>query len=86
MSEDLTQIATFEDEATAEVLAGMLRGEGVPTEVRPISPLPGVVDEVRVYVPTSLAHRAKWFINSSKVSDAELDFAATGQLNGNEDT
>ncbi len=80
MTEDLTQVATFEDEASAEVFAGMLRSEGVRTEVRPISPLPGIVDEVQVYVPTSLAHRARWFMNSSKVSDEELRFAATGEL------
>ena len=80
MSEELTQVAAFADEASAEVLAGMLRSEGVPVEVRPVSPWPGLVDEVRVYVPTSLAHRARWFISSSKVTDAELKFAATGEL------
>lgn len=80
MAEGLTQIATFEDEASAEVLAGMLRGEGVPTEVRTISPLPGVIDEVQVYVPKSLAHRARWLMKSSKVTDEELRFAATGEL------
>ena len=84
MAEDLTQVATFEDEASAEVLAGMLRSEGVPTEVRPISPLPGIVDEVQVFVPTSLAHRARWFMNSSKVTDEELHFAATGELSQDE--
>jgi hypothetical protein len=84
MAEELTQVATFEDETSAEVLAGMLRSEGVPTEVRPISPLPGIVDEVHVYVPTSLAHRARWFMNSSKVSDEELRFAATGELEQDE--
>jgi len=80
MTEDLTQVATFEDEASAEILAGMLRGEGVPTEVLLISPLPGIVDEVQVFVPTSLVHRARWLINSSRVSDEELQFAATGEL------
>ena len=80
MAEELTQVATFDDEASAEVLAGMLRSEGVPTEVRPISPIPGIVDEVQVYVPTSLAHRARWLMKSSKVSDEELQFAATGEI------
>ncbi len=84
MTEDLTQVATFEDEASAEILAGMLRSEGVPTEIRLISPLPGIVDEVQVYVPTSLAHRARWFMNSSKVTDEELRFAATGELGQDE--
>ncbi|MDJ0908487.1 MAG: hypothetical protein QNI99_04815 [Woeseiaceae bacterium] len=86
MSEDLTQVATLKDEASAEALAGMLRSEGVPVNVRPVvlSPLPDLVHEVQILVPDSLAHRARWFINSSKVSDAELRFAATGEL-GRED-
>jgi len=84
MTEDLTQVATFDDEVSAEVLAGMLRSEGVPTEVRPISPLPGIVDEVQVFVPASLAHRARWFMNSPKVTDEELQFAATGELGSDE--
>jgi hypothetical protein len=84
MPEILEQITTFDDEASAEVLAGMLRNEGVPTEVRVISPLPGVVDEVQVYVPASLAHRARRIMNTSKVSDEELRFAATGELTNDE--
>ena len=80
MAENLEQVASFETEASAEVFAGMLRSEGVPVEVRTISPLPGIVDEVQVHVPASLAHRARWFINSSKVTDEELCFAATGEL------
>jgi hypothetical protein len=80
MAEDLTQIATFTDEMSAEILAGMLRSEGVPTEVRPISPLPGIVDEVQVFVPSSLAHRARRLMNSSKTTDDELQFIATGEL------
>ena len=85
MSEDLEQIAVFADEASAEVLAGMLRAEGVPVDVRLDSPLPGLVNEVQVMVPRSLAHRARWFMNSAKVSDVELNFAATGKLKCSKD-
>jgi hypothetical protein len=84
MTEDLTQVATFEDEASAEIIAGMLRSEGVPTEVRTVSPLPGLIDEVQIYVATSLAHRAQQLMNSSKVTDEELRFAATGELRQDE--
>ena len=85
MPEAQTAVATLDTEAAAEVLAGMLRSECVPAEVRTSSPLPGIVDGATVFVPASLAHRARWLINSSKVSDAELVFAATGQLDGNHD-
>ena len=84
MADSLTQIAVFENEASAELLASALRGEGVPVEVRPISPLPGLIDEVQVYVPASLAHRARWLLHSSNVTDTELRFAATGELSDDE--
>lgn len=80
MSDDLVQIASSDEEASAEALAGMLRTEGVPAIVHVVSPVPGMIEEVQVHVPASLAHRARWFINTSKVSEAELRFAATGEL------
>jgi hypothetical protein len=80
MTDNLEQIATYEDEASAEIVAGMLRIEGVPVEVRPDSPLPGLVNKVKVLVPESLAHRARWLIKASAVSEVELNFAATGEL------
>ena len=85
MSDDLEQVATFDDEVSAEILAGMLRSEGVPVDVRADSTLPGLVAEVQVYVPRSLVHRARWFMNSLKVSETELNYAATGELSGNKD-
>ena len=80
MSDDLVQVASSDEEASAEALAGMLRAEGVPAVVHVVSPVPGIIEEVQVHVPASLVHRAKWFINTSKVSDEELRFAATGEL------
>lgn len=85
MTGTLTQIASFGDEVSAEALAGLLRTEGVPAEVRVISALPGIIDEVQVYVPAALAHRARWLMASEPVSDAELEFAATGKLPGEKD-
>lgn len=84
MSDDLVQVASTDEEASAEALAGMLRIEGVPAVVHVISPVPGIIEEVQVHVPASLAHRARWFMNTSQVTDAELRFAATGEL-GQED-
>lgn len=85
MSDDLTLIAALEDEASAEILAGLLRSDGIPATVRPISLIPGVVKEVRVYVPTSLADQAGQVINSAKVTDEELNFAATGETGQDEE-
>ena len=80
MSDDLVKVASRDEEASAEALAGMLRAEGVPAIIHVISPVPGLIEEVQVWVPASLAHRARWFINTSKVTGAELRFAATGEL------
>lgn len=85
MTDELVQVSSSGDEASAETLACMLRTEGVPATVRVISPVPGVIEEVQVRVPVSLAHRAKWLIKASKVSDEELRFAATGELGEGED-
>lgn len=71
MTEELTQVAAFTDETSADLLAGLLRGEGLPVEVRPVSPLPGIVDEVEIYVPTAFADRARALIESSNLADAE---------------
>lgn len=80
MTEELVQVATTDEQVSAEALAGMLKAEGVPAVVRIISPVPGIIEEVQIHVPASLAHRARWLINSSKVTDAELNFVATGEL------
>ncbi len=80
MSEAWEDLITFEDIASAEALAELLRKEGVPTEVITQSPVPGLVENVRVVVPSSLAHRARWILKSFEVTDAELTFAATGEL------
>ncbi len=71
---------SFTDEASAEALAEMLRAEGVPTQVKTRSPIPGVVENVSVLVPSDLAHRARFIAASTKVSDEELEYAATGKL------
>jgi hypothetical protein len=79
-SEDWEALDTFVDELSAQALAGRLRNEGVPVDIRISSPLPGLVNDVQVWVPKSLAHRARWIINTSPVSEEELAFAATGEL------
>jgi len=83
-SDDWEALDTFEEELSARVLAGLLREEGVPVKVRVKSPLPGLANEVQLWVPSSLSHRARWIINTSQVSEEELNFAATGELNTKE--
>ena len=80
MTDAWEEFESFADEASAEALAEMLRAEGVPTQVRTQSPVPGLVENVRVLVPSNLAHRVRFVAASTKVSDEELEYAATGKL------
>ena len=72
---------TLPDQASAEVRVGLLEQGGVPAKVITEGPLPGLEVGVHVFVPADLLHRAKWLSAQSRVSDAELEFLATGELN-----
>ena len=80
MSDNWEELLTIEHEATAQALAELLRREGVPARVEVQSPIPGLVENVRLVVPENLAHRARWLLNSPKLSDRELAYMATGKL------
>ena len=85
MTDAWETIETFDDAISAEAFAGSLRAEGVPAEVLIQSHIPGLINDVKVRVPTSLAHRARFLLNSLKPSSAELTFAATGELGVDEE-
>ena len=80
MPEEWEVLLTLEDEGSAQALAELLVKEGVPASVEVQAPVPGLVENVRLVVRSDMAHRARWILNSSKLTDEELDFAATGQL------
>jgi negative regulator of sigma E activity len=84
MSNTWQEFASYSDAASAEAVAGLLRSEGVPTEVIADQPIPGLVKSVRLCVPSDLMHRAKWVTSKTQLTEAELVFLATGKLEGNE--
>lgn len=75
---------SYADEASAEALVELLRSKGVPARVETLSPIPGVVENVVVMVSSELAHRARFVIASQQVSNEELEYVATGELNVDE--
>jgi len=79
MADDWQTFETFNDEASAEALAGRLRLEDVPAEVRRARLVPGV-EEFRIVVPADLVHRARWVMADATLTDAELTYLATGEL------
>jgi hypothetical protein len=71
---------SFPDENAAGALAGQLRSGDCPAEVNPRALGSGVETEFCVFVPRSLEHRARWIVAQLPISDAELEFLATGKL------
>jgi hypothetical protein len=76
--------ALLADLASAQVITGLLELEGVPTHLVVGNPLLGQLHGCEIYVPPELLHRARWMLASAPLSDAELTFLATGELDGGE--
>jgi hypothetical protein len=78
---------TYGDRLAAEADAGYLRSEMVAAKVEVISDFPGQERGAQLWVDAALAHRARWLLKLNTVSDAELDYLATGKLpNSTDDT
>jgi hypothetical protein len=73
-------VATFSDVPSAQALASLFRAEGVPTELVSDTSLLGEARSCEIRVPSELAHRARWLMSQAQVTDAELEFLATGKL------
>ena len=80
MSERWQEFAAYSDAASAEVVAGLLRSEGVPVNVASDEPMPGLVRGFRLMVPPQLLHRARWVVSNAAFTDEELAFLATNRL------
>jgi len=65
-------------------MAVVLDSEGVPARVESSNLVAGIESRYRVLVPASLAHRAKWVLADSDLTDSELDYLATGKLSDTE--
>ena len=67
---------SYPEENAAIAVAGQLRTNDCPTKVSPRKLANGLETEYCVYVPRSLAHRARWIIAQLPVSDEELESLA----------
>jgi hypothetical protein len=52
---------------------------------RPMRLFRGLATFFSVQVPTQLLHRARWLLDSAKVSESELTYLATRELPDNPD-
>lgn len=71
---------TYADRFAAEAHAGYLRSEMVAAKVEVISDFPGQDRGAQLWVDAALAHRARWLLKLGTVSEAELEYLATGKL------
>jgi hypothetical protein len=71
---------TYADRFAAEVDAGYLRSELVAARVEIVADFPGQDQGARLWVDAALAHRARWLLKLGTVSEAELEYLATGKL------
>jgi hypothetical protein len=78
-------VVTFSDVPSAQAMAILFRGEGVPAEVVSDTSLLGEARRCEVRVPSEFAHRARWLMSQAQFTDAELTFLATGELDGADD-
>jgi hypothetical protein len=85
MKEGWKEFAVYSDAASAEILAGLLRSEGIPVEIAGDEPIPGLAGGFRVLVPTELVHRVRSIVSNAAFTDEELESFATGETDSDGD-
>jgi len=72
----------FPEQSAAFALCGQLEAGGCPARFEPRALENALETQYCVFVPKALAHRARWIVAQLPVSEAELEFLATGKLPG----
>jgi hypothetical protein len=80
--EHWNSVATYSDRPSAEATLGLLLAEGLPCFIASDEHVPGLGSSFAVRVPSALLHRARWMLERVQVSEAELNYLATGRLGG----
>jgi hypothetical protein len=83
-NEEWELFRVFPDLSAAEALRLQLEHHSVPTLVESKALEVGLEAQFCVYVSKALAHRARWVVAQLPLTDAELEFMATGKLPGEE--
>ena len=76
---DWEAFAVYSHYLAADIVAGLLENEGVPTIITAWTAFPGV-SSATLWAPKHLMHRARWIAALPPPSEAELLFLATGEL------
>jgi hypothetical protein len=74
-------VAVYSDRMSAEATLGRLAGDEIPAYISSDEHVPGLGTHFDVLVPSDLLHRARWILRESPLSERELTYLATGELN-----
>lgn len=77
---DWSEVVTYPDRISAEVVLGLLAQGGVPGRIVSDEHLPGLGLFFSVVVPAELLHRARWLLSEAQVSESELTDLAMKEL------
>ena len=80
--EPVTEVA---DLGSAQLIKGLLEAEDIVARIEPVGLVAGFPRAYRVLVDSRQAHRARWVLQPSDVTEGELAFLATGKLGGETD-
>jgi len=83
MREDWTEVAAYPDRISAEIVAGLLRGEALTVRIVGDEPIPGLPRSFIVYVPRVQLDRARSVMEHSRLTERELIEAALGTTDEN---
>ena len=78
-------IATYADRISAEAVLGLIGGGQLPCYIASNEHVPGLGFAFSVMVPAPLARQAEWLLEQSRVSERELTYLATGELDAPEE-
>jgi hypothetical protein len=72
-------VQEFDSLGGAEVVKALLESHGVPGRLE-VFTVAGIPARVRLHVDPPMAHRARWILSEHEVSEGELAYLATGEL------
>ena len=79
-------IAEFESSGAAAVAQALLSSADVHSWLETVELTAGVPSRFRLLVRSSSAHRARWVLSESDITDRELAYLATGELDTDDST
>jgi hypothetical protein len=72
MQDDMVEFAAYPNTTAAEIVAGLLRSEGIDAQVRVDEPIPGLTRSIRLMVPMAMLSKARAVADGARMSDEEL--------------